>query len=242
MDNDPGLELARQFVVGKLSNQVALVKYLGKSRDDPTVLGKLSQARAAVQESLQKARQLKKRREAAGFRSSLMGAEGAAARSYWEAIAAVLADRVELPGRRHRGASDPVNAALNYGYGILYGKAWSATLLAGLEPYAGFLHVDRPGKPSFILDLVEEFRPAAVDRPVVSFFTRGSSLALDADGKIESKSRRALADHVLRAIAARHPYHGKRHSLNGIIHQQARAVSAYLRGQSKGYRPFRMRW
>jgi len=57
-----------------------------------------------------------------------------------------------------------VNSALNYGYGILYGQVWGAVMNAGFEPFAGFLHLDRPGKPSLVLDLIEEFRQPIVDR------------------------------------------------------------------------------
>ena len=57
-----------------------------------------------------------------------------------------------------------MNALLNYGYGILYSQVWSALTLAGLEPFAGFLHVDRPGKPSLVLDFIEEFRQPIVDQ------------------------------------------------------------------------------
>jgi CRISPR-associated protein Cas1 len=65
--------------------------------------------------------------------------------------------RTELdwPGRQTQGATDPLNAALNYCYGVLYAQVERALVLAGLDPYGGFLHVDRPGKPSLTLDLIE---------------------------------------------------------------------------------------
>lgn len=86
----------------------------------------------------------------------------------------LLADHVSFEGREHRGATDQVNAALNYGYGILYAQVWGAIMNAGLEPFAGFLHVDRPGKPSLVLDLIEEFRQPLVDRPVIAAFNKAS--------------------------------------------------------------------
>src|SRR5204862_398077 len=82
-------------------------------------------------------------------------------------------------GREGRGATDPLNAALNYGYGILYAQVERALLLAGLDPYAGFLHADRPGKPSLVLDLIEEFRQAVVDRTLIGQVNRGVAFALD---------------------------------------------------------------
>ena len=66
-------------------------------------------------------------------------------------------------------AKDLFNAILNYGYGVLYAQIEQAIILAGLDPYAGFLHADRPGKPSLVLDLIEEFRQCRhlVERPML---------------------------------------------------------------------------
>src|SRR5438477_161295 len=77
------------------------------------------------------------------------------------------------PGRETRGAVDPLNSALNYGYGVLYAQVEQALILAGLDPYAGFLHADRPGKPSLVLDLIEEVRQTVVDRTVIGLVNRG---------------------------------------------------------------------
>src|SRR5881409_3033564 len=81
--------------------------------------------------------------------------EGRAAQGYWSQIASIIPAELAWPGRETRGATDPFNAALNYGYGILYGQVEQALTLAGLDPYGGFLHADRPGKRSLVLDLIE---------------------------------------------------------------------------------------
>lgn len=241
MDTDKGAHLARGFVEGKIRNQLATVKYLAKNRTDQSCLACLEEARNTMTRILKRLSTLQLT-EPLQFRQSLMSCEGAAAKAYWAAIGAVLASRVDFARREHQGAADPVNVCLNYGYGILYGRIWQAVIMAGLEPYAGFLHTDRPGKPSMVLDLAEEFRPGAVDRAVISFFTRGSSVQLDSDGRLDTDSRRRLARHVIEHMDARHPYQGKKHTLTGIMHQQARAVAAFLRGDIRAYRPFRLRW
>ena len=64
---------------------------------------------------------------------------------------------------------DGFNLALNIGYAALKKEVWSAVFLAALNPYAGFLHKPRSGKMSLVFDLIEEFRPVAVDRPLVAF-------------------------------------------------------------------------
>jgi len=97
------------------------------------------------------------------------------------------------PGREGRGAHDPLNAAFNYGYGVLYGQVERALVLAGLDPYAGFIHVDRPGKPSLTLDLIEEFRAPVVDRTILGMVNRGVAVELDGDGLLGAMSATARA-------------------------------------------------
>ncbi len=74
------------------------------------------------------------------IRDTLMGIEGTAGRIYLDGVRALLDGKAPFPGRTGRGAIDPVNALLNYGYGILYQCVWGAAINAGLEPFAGFLH------------------------------------------------------------------------------------------------------
>src|SRR5204862_6184281 len=125
-------------------------------------------------------------------RDTLMGIEGVSGRLYWEAVGEVIRGKTEFLGRAHRGATDAVNAMLNYGYGILYGNVWGAVLNAGLEPFAGFLHVDRPGKPALVLAMVEEFRQAVEDRAVLSAENLGINVRME-NGRMGNQSREAVA-------------------------------------------------
>lgn len=236
-----GLYLSKCFVEGKLKNQAHLLKYFAKYRRSGDAV--LFEALQTVARCLENAH-----RELDGItganieevRGQILSVEGRAARQYWEAVELLLSGRTEFDGREHRGAADPVNAALNYGYGILYSQIWGAVMLAGLEPFAGFLHTDRPGKPSLILDLIEEFRPAVVDRPIISLFTRGGAVAMEED-KITPESRREIARRVLERMDGEENYEGKKHKLRTIIQMQSRRLASYLRGEGK-YRPFVAGW
>ncbi|HHW43841.1 MAG TPA: CRISPR-associated endonuclease Cas1 [Desulfotomaculum sp.] len=236
-----GLYLSKCFVEGKLKNQANLIKYFAKyRRNTDTVLYEDLQA---VCRQLENA--VLELGEIEGenideVRPRLFSVEGRAALQYWGAVALLLRGHVEFTGREHRGAADPVNAALNYGYGILYGQIWGAVMLAGLEPFAGFLHTDRPGKPSLVLDLTEEFRPAVVDRAIVSFFTRGGTIAME-DEKLSQGSRREIARRVLERLDGEENYDGKKHKVRTIIQMQSRRLASYLRGEGK-YRPFLTGW
>ena len=144
-----GFRFARAVVAGKLRNQERLLRYFGKylKKSDPERFAAVDAIAGALRRQALAAKLTEARNIDAG-RQTLMGIEGSAGRQYWDAVKSILASRTEFLGRRRRGATDEINAALNYGYGILYAQVWGAVLNAGLEPFAGFLHVDRPGKPS----------------------------------------------------------------------------------------------
>lgn len=133
----------------KIHNQAANLKYLAKTRveNDPALHQELRLCSGDVLDMT--ATLLRLDSEAVDdLRNSVMGVEGNASRRYWSAVGRVLPPQYGWSGRHGRGATDPINSLLNYGYGILYGHIEQAILLAGLDPYAGFLHADRPGKPS----------------------------------------------------------------------------------------------
>ena len=135
-----------------------------------------------------------------------MGAEGRSAARYWQAIARVIPPELGWPGRQTQGAGDRFNQALNYGYAVLRSQVRQALLLAGLEPMAGFLHAVRPGKPSLTLDLIEEFRQAAVDRPLIGQVNRGFAIEQQDDGLLDAAMRRRIAEKVLERLNSTEPY------------------------------------
>jgi CRISPR-associated protein Cas1 len=118
---------------------------------------------------------------------------------------------------------------LNYGYGVLYAQVERALVLAGLDPYAGFTHADRPGKPSLTLDVIEPFRQAIVDRTVLGMLNKGTAFDQDEYGKLTDATRRALAEKILARLESAELYEGKRLPLRAVMQSQARQLAAYLR-------------
>jgi CRISPR-associated protein Cas1 len=236
-----GLDLAKAFVRGKLGNQAALLKYFGKylKTADPaafeqvatvirSIEGRRREVDAVVGERIDDAR------------GTLLALEGGAGRQYWTGVRVLIEGHAPFEAREHRGAPDGVNSALNYGYGILYTQVWGALMNAGLEPFAGFLHVDRPGKPSLVLDLIEEFRQPVVDRAVIASLTKG--LKLDTrEGLLAEETRRAVAGAVLERLESEAGFRGRRHRLKSIIQIQARNVASCLRS-GEAYRAFAFKW
>jgi CRISP-associated protein Cas1 len=170
----------------------------------------------------------------------LMGYEGTGGRLYWEGVKEIISQRGEFMGREHRGATDAVNALLNYGYGILYSQVWGAVLNAGLEPFAGFLHVDRPGKPSLVLDLVEEFRQPVVDRTVIAHINLGEAVTLKA-GMLDEETRSRYAAKILERLESTETVKGKKYQIKSIIQMQARSLCTFLRREGE-YKPFGFKW
>jgi CRISPR-associated protein Cas1 len=236
-----GLDFARLIVRGKVRNQRHLLLYFGKYLKQSDV-----HRFEVISVSARKLRGLElqaRRIEGTSVRekrAELMGLEGVAGRLYWDAVRAIVESKAEFIGRVHQGASDGFNALLNYGYGILYAHVWGAVVNAGLEPFAGYLHVDRPGKPSLVLDLVEEFRQPVVDRTVIAFTNLGQQIAMS-DGMLDESTRKAIGQKILERLATRERFRGQQYQIRSIIQMQARSLVSFLRGKA-AYRPFSFHW
>ncbi|MBT9173025.1 MAG: CRISPR-associated endonuclease Cas1 1 [Syntrophomonadaceae bacterium] len=236
-----GIILAKAFVSGKIKNQVNTLKYFAKHRKEAKKESyeQVMSAAAKMTGILQEL-ETYQGQNIDEVRGQYLSVEGRASAIYWQQVASILEGKVEFPGREHRGAEDPFNSMLNYGYGILYAQLWSAILLAGLEPFAGFMHVDRPGKPSLVLDLIEEFRQPVVDRTVIAMFSKGYKVQLE-EGKLSADTRKEFAAKILARLDSTESYDGKKHKLSTIIQRQARTIATFVRGEAK-YRPFVGGW
>jgi len=246
-----GLQLVLAFGMGKLQNQSTLLKYMAKYRKEaaPALYEELRLCSDEVLDNLIEMERVKQYPEyqdgpvtVYSLRMELMGMEGRAAQKYWKAVKLTLPEKYAFTGRIGRGATDPVNSALNYAYGILYGQVERCLVLAGLDPYAGFLHVDRPGKPSLTLDFIEEFRPVVVDRTVFGLANKNVSFVQDENKMLAQETRRMLADKINERLDSEASFEGKRHPIRAIMQMQARHLATFLRGERTTYEPFVMRW
>lgn len=238
-----GLALARAFAAGKIQSQANLLRYSAKYRkeSDPPLYQELMAAATEVLDVLPPLDRLQSALTEES-RAALMGAEGRAAARYWGMVGRLIPSALGWPGRTTHGASDRFNQALNYGYAVLRAQVRQALLLAGLEPNAGFLHADRPGKPSLTLDLIEEFRQPVVDRTLIGLVNRGMELAQQDDGRLDGPTRKRIAEKVLERMDGSEPYEGKRQPLRHILQCQARHIATFVRGERPAYAPFVMGW
>ncbi len=190
-------EVARALALGKIRNQATLLKYVAKYRKDKDPELYLALRDAAIDALSHEQELLALDADTVDqVREQILSTEGRAAKAYWAGVKHLIPAALNWPGRQGRHAKDPINMALNYGYGVLYNEVERAIVLAGLDPYAGFLHTDRPGKPSLVLDLIEPFRAPVVDRTILAMVGKGTSLDLDKRGNLDRPTRALIAEKV----------------------------------------------
>jgi len=242
-----GVEIAKAIVKAKMKNQSAILGTLAKARRDtnPELAERIYSAAEEVKKLSEEVEQVSGDR-IEEVREALMNLEGRAAGFYWDALKGILW-KLGFEGRSGRYAKDPVNALLNYGYGILLGDVWRAVHYAGLDPYGGFLHADRPGKPSMVLDLMEEFRPHVIDRLVVKLVSKhmvspeGFEMV---NGVCQMKDgvRRFYLEQVLGELASEVRYGDRKFTWSDLILYQARLLAKFLRRELASYEGFWLRW
>lgn len=231
------LDLARQFVATKVANQATLLRRHG---DAPAVVERL---RALQREALE-ARSL----------TDLFGIEGDAAARYFEQFLTMIRPRVVAAEgltfslRTRRPARDPINAALNFCYGLLTADTLRAVVACGLDPHAGFLHSSGRNKPALALDLVEEFRAPVADSVVINAFNNGEIGARDfstvlGTTRIGERGRRALISGYERRVTGtfRHPIFGYEVTWRRAMEIQARLVLGVIDGSQPRYQGIRVR-
>ncbi len=239
-----GTVFSKQFVRAKLTNQLHLIKYFAKYRKltNSPVYNELQTRCHNISNNIKEVGRVPNL-PIDLVRGQLLSIEGRAGREYWRGVKLLIGKKVpEFAGREHRGASDLFNCMLNYGYGILYSQIWGALMLAGLEPFAGFLHVDRPGKPSLVLDFIEEFRQPVVDHAIIALLGKsGPREGNLKDGMLSPPLRKEIALKVEERLNAVHRYQNCNLTLKAIIQRQARLLAAFFRGETR-YRPFVGGW
>jgi CRISPR-associated protein Cas1 len=177
------------------------------------------------------------------------GCEGQAAAEYFRVFNHLIIDQKEdfvFTGRNRRPPLDEVNALLSFAYTLLAHDVRSALETVGLDPAVGFLHRDRPGRPSLALDIMEEFRPVIADRLALSLINRrqvgkrgftktaGGAVVMDAQTR-----KTVLAEYQTRKQeAVYHPYIEETVAIGLLFFVQANLMARHIRGDIDGYPPF----
>ena len=165
--NKKGVAYVKDWLVKKLENQSDFLNDLKKHRKK--LQEYLDEKSEAILLLRQKINQIEAG-EISEIAETLRGWEGSAGRHYFDALSKCIPDSFAFKGRSFRPAEDEFNAMLNYAYGILYSRIERALMLAGLDPYVGFMHRDDYNTKSLVFDYIEPYRIYA-DRFVFRLFT-----------------------------------------------------------------------
>ena len=179
----------------------------------------------------------------------LRGAEGEAAQNYFSIFGDLIRSpdaEIRFSGRSRRPPLDPVNALLSFLYTLLTHDCRSAAEGVGLDPAVGFLHRDRPGRPSLALDLMEELRPILADRLALSLFNRRQLRARDFETRdgggvlLSDDGRRTVltAWQERKKEERRHPFLEEVAPFGLVPHLQAQLLARHLRGDLDAYPPW----
>lgn len=241
MDSRSGY-LAKAFIIAKIENQKAVLGTLAKSRENNDFL--LNQ-RDKLSDSLEKLSKIYNK-TSDNLRNKIMGIEGQASVEYWAGFSDVLDEKWDFRGRSGRGAQDPVNSLLNYGYAVVESEIWKSIYLAGLDPYCGFLHSERYGRASLVFDLIEEFRQQIVDKTILSIVNKNQVNPDDFEDNgniilMNDKSRRLVIAKIMDKLNSKVEFNGNKMSYSDIIMYQGRLISKFLTHEAQ-YTGFFRRW
>lgn len=225
-------EMIKSMIQAKIRNQATLLRSLSKTREDID----FSKETTDMLNSLKKISSLNGKVD--DIREDILGIEGYSGSIYFGCLSQILPFK-----EREHEAKDPFNCILNYGYGILYSEIEKACILAGLDPYLGFLHTDRYGKPSMVLDMIEEFRQPVVDRTVITLFAHKhvSDSDFEHSGNcllLKQSGRKKVIEAIMEKLHHEIKYHKKKTSMEQIILKQARQVARLILGETGRYEPF----
>lgn len=237
--------IVRNMLLGKVHNQRAVISRA--IRDHGETMDKA--AHAALTHARERLRHIIERLSKETAQDVLRGLEGEAAQTYFDVFDSLI--RVDEPalrfhGRSRRPPTDAVNALLSFLYTLLTHDCRSALETVGLDPAVGFLHRDRPGRPSLALDLLEEFRPFLADRLVLSLINRRQINERDFttfdNGAVllkETSRKTVLTAYQERKREELHHAFLEEKFTAGLFPAiQAQLLARHLRGDLEAYPPF----
>lgn len=227
------LKLAGEIIRAKIHNQRVM---LMRNGDAPE---RVTQSLASLRDRTDLARDA----------TELLGMEGSAASLYFGQFASMMKRQDEWKfdwhGRNRRPPRDPVNALLSLGYSILAKELAGVCHAVGLDPFFGFMHQPRYGRPALALDLMEEFRPLVADSVAISLINRGELGPEDfirtASGTfLNERGRKAFWEAWFRRLDTEvsHPEFGYKMSYRRMFEVQARQLWRFVRGEALSYHAF----
>ncbi|MGB3515947.1 MAG: type I-D CRISPR-associated endonuclease Cas1d [Elainellaceae cyanobacterium] len=239
-ETSTSLHVVRGFIRGKLKNYRASLLRVQREVDGVNVQRGLEQLSRSL-DALPTTPTI----------DQLRGFEGQGSAAYFGCFQQLIrVDGFQFRGRNRRPPTDPVNALLSFGYSLLLHDVQSAVNIVGFDPYLGYLHAERYGRPSLALDLMEEFRPLVVDAVVLSAINRRSLLPDDFTREplsgavlLSDEGRRTFLRlySQKKQTSFKHPVLKRKCTYQEAFEIQARLLAKYLMGETDQYPPLVLR-
>jgi len=229
------LELSKRFILGKISNQIVLLRRYNRERE-----------KQKVREIIVKIAELRENSQRVSDIKQAAGCEGMCARLYFEALSMLIDRDISFSGRSRRPPEDKFNSMLSFGYTLMMYEVYNAIELRGLNPYAAFLHKDRTGHPALASDLMEEWRPVIVDSLAMSLANTHEIKpehfyeAENAGIYLTDAGRRVFLDKFEKRIRRDHKYTNNEFSMNfrqSVLSQVTALCSALENKDASLYKP-----
>ena len=245
-DNDEeSLNIARIVISGKLANSRNVLQRTIRDHGEAINIPAFEESVSIINNNLRSVKR-------AVNNDKLRGYEGESALAYFSVFDQMILHQKEhffFNGRSRRPPLDNVNAMLSFVYTLLMHEVATALETVGLDPCVGFLHRDRPGRQSFALDLMEEFRPYLADRLVLSLINRKQ---VNEKGFVKQEPSGVLMTdetrkEVISAWQKRkqetivHPYLNEEIHVGLLPYVQALLFARFLRGDLDNYPVFIMK-
>lgn len=241
-DGQEAVEAAKSMILAKVANSRVILNRGLRDHSDIIEADKVRHESEILRRYLRVVMKLQTLED-------IRGLEGDAARRYFRALNELILvnkDEFYIRSRSRRPPLDRMNAMLSFMYGILRNEAQSALESVGLDPQVGFLHRDRPGRPSLALDLMEELRGYLVDRLILNLVNRRQINARDFVFKengavlLKPELRRELIASWQHRKQEKitHPFLNEKIPLGLLPYAQAQLLARYIRGDLDAYPPF----
>jgi CRISP-associated protein Cas1 len=243
--SDQPTEIVKSLLAGKIANQRAVLQRALRDYGEETP----APAKDAIDAAIARLAGIMRTLQHGETLDAVRGLEGEAAQLYFGVFPHLIRSpdaEIVFRGRSRRPPLDPVNALLSFLYTLLTHDCRSAAESVGLDPAVGFLHRDRPGRPSLALDLMEELRPILADRLALSLLNR-RQLRIG-DFRTQNTGAVLLTDDGRKAVLTawqerkkderKHPFLEESAPLGLAPYLQAQLLARHLRGDLDAYPPY----
>ena len=233
-------QVAKMSIISKIANSRTVLKRAVRDHKDKINSDKILKTCKVLSSYIKKL-------HSENSLEKIRGIEGTASHLYFELFNELILNKsFNFTTRNRRPPLDNVNCLLSFVYTLLYHDAQTALYASGLDPAAGFLHRDRPGRLSLALDIMEEFRAMIADRTVLSlinlkkvsakgFITTGSGAV-----RMSDKTKKIVLEtyQTRKSEEISHSFLGEKVKIGMLMHIQAQLLSRYLRKDMEAYPPF----